>query len=76
MASTKSYQRRKRDIKYLEQCCNELEEICVLLAKQVGPGMRIPLVGKGIEGDQFITPYNNGEFEMKLIMQANERKTA
>lgn len=66
MASTKSYQRRKHEIKYLEQCVKELEDLCFFLAKQLGPKASIPLLGADIAGNHYITPYNNGDFALRL----------
>lgn len=59
-----SYQRRKREIKFLEQCIVELEDIVKELAKELKEkGLKVRLLGlKGISGDTLITPYNNGEF--------------
>jgi len=58
-----SYQERKQEIVYLNQCIKELEERCKSLVKSKG---EILLCGTGITGDSFITPYNNGEFDMEL----------
>ncbi len=64
-----SYQKRLQNIKYLEQCISELEEICLSLAEKVPKPMLLPLTGKGIAGDQFITPYNNGIFSYQLFQR-------
>lgn len=56
-----SYQRRLREIKYLQQCITELEEITVFLAKQINNsgGTINFMFKKGISGDMFITKYNS-----------------
>lgn len=63
-----SYQRRKREIKFLEQCIVELEDIVKELAEELKEkGLKVRLLGsKGISGDTLITPYNNGEFMSSL----------
>jgi hypothetical protein len=63
-----SYQKRKNEIAYLEQCVNELEKIAKELASKIHVKGSIPmlLLGDGITGDKYITPYNNGEFNMEL----------
>lgn len=65
MKKTSSYQWRKRDIAYYCQCIKELEEIARELVKQIDKPKL--LLRGGIEGDKFITPYNNGEFDMSLL---------
>lgn len=66
-----SYQRRKRDIAYYRQCVSELEDITRTLARVINKnGLQIPLMGHGVEGDDWLTPYNQGDFEMRLM---NER---
>jgi hypothetical protein len=63
-----SYQRRKRDIAYYRQCIRELEDITVTLARMINKnGLKIPLLGSGINGDDFLTPYNNADFMMRLL---------
>jgi hypothetical protein len=63
-----SYQRRLRDIKYLEQCVKELESYCFVLASLLNENkIPIKLFGHGIQGDDILTPYNNGEFSLKLL---------
>lgn len=66
---TSSYQRRLSNIKYLEQCIEELEGIAHGLAGLLKENnIKIPLFGqKGIIGDHYLTPYNMGDFVMKLI---------
>lgn len=54
-----SYQRRQRDIKYYKQCVVELENL-VRAIVAANPGLRIPMIGPGIAGDDFLTPYNSG----------------
>lgn len=62
-----SYQRRKREIFYLEQCISELEDITRELAIELRENaIRIPLLSQGISGDTLITPYNNGDFVSHL----------
>jgi len=58
-----SVQSRKQKIKYLEQCVKELEEKCKDLVESRG---RVRFCGEGLSDDDFITPYNNGEFDMIL----------
>ena len=58
-----SYERRVQDIQYLRQCITELEEIAIELSMVIkNNGMELPLMGKGIAGDDFLTPYNQGYF--------------
>lgn len=64
MSKMTSYQRRLQDIAYYWQCCNELEEMVLALIRQLkAKGLRpkFPL-GKGVEGDHLLTPYNTGEW--------------
>jgi hypothetical protein len=61
-----SYQRRQRDIAYYKQCVSELESMLKAIV-QANPGCRIPL-GNGLAGNDFITPYNTGEFERDLSL--------
>ena len=66
---TSSYQNRIRDIKYLEQCIEELEEIALELASIIRKnGLKVPLLGAGITGDKFLTYYNSAEFSTKLML--------
>lgn len=67
-----SYQRRLQNIKYLEQCVKELEDIVRVCAEDLYKN-NIPFrfFGKGISGDNFITPYNNQEFVMQLPMKGD-----
>lgn len=60
-----SYQKRKENIKYLEQCIKELEETAKILAGMIDKP-KLPL-GMGMKGDDFITPYNSGEFFGQLL---------
>lgn len=62
MPRMSSYQRRKRDIAYLEQTEKELCKIVMSLVGQlkncgIEPKFRL---GYGISGDNFLTPYNMG----------------
>jgi hypothetical protein len=68
-----SYQRRKRDVAYLEQCVKELEFIAKYFAKQfVEQGGVIGILPTpGITEDMFLTPYScpdawNGGFEAEV----------
>lgn len=61
-----SYQRRLRDIEYLHQCIEELEDRCIYLWK-TRPSTLLPLDNGGLKGDKFITPYNNGDFTWRLM---------
>ena len=61
-----SYQKRLQNIKYLEQCVQELEDLCLNLAEKAPKPLLLPL-GNCMTGDQFITPYNTGEFSFKLF---------
>lgn len=66
-----SYQRRKRDIAYYEQCVSELRGIAKEMARDMakaGIPLKLHLRG-GICGDQLLTPYNTGEFEMQLLSE-------
>ena len=65
MKRMSSYQKRKENIRYLEQACKELEEIAKDLAKYVPPS-KINLFRRGIKGDSFLTPYNMGNFAEAL----------
>ena len=63
-----SYQKRKREIAYLEQCITELRVIAKHFAAQVPPEKRIEMIDLGtFNGDSFITPYNNSEFTFELV---------
>ena len=59
-----SYQKRKQTIKYCQQCITELEFIVKHLTNQmVDNNIEIkPCITDGINGDDFITPYNNNPF--------------
>lgn len=71
MSRMSSYQRRKREIAYLSQIEDELRELCLLLAELIKTDVKLPL-SRGIAADDFITPYNCGEFDLKLLSrQAN-----
>jgi hypothetical protein len=61
-----SYQKRKDEIKFLEQCVGELEEKCRSLVRNKG---KVLFDAKGMDGDHYITPYNNEEFNMELMME-------
>lgn len=62
-----SYQRRKREIKYLEQCISELEDIVRELATRLKEHeLGVPLLGQGLSGDILLTSYNNGDFVSHL----------
>lgn len=61
-----SYQRLKQKNAYLQQCVTELEQKCKELVSQLPPGTVQKMAGEGITGDQFLTPYNNGEFDAEL----------
>ena len=71
MAKTSSYQKRKENIRYLSQCVKELEDICFHVYK-ISKLKKLPLIGAGIAGDGFITPYNNGEFVLDLLTKTNK----
>ena len=58
-----SYQRLKQKNAYLQQCVTELEQKCKELVSQLPPGTVRIMHGEGVHGDQFLTPYNNGEFD-------------
>ena len=63
-----AYQRRKREIFYLEQCIRELEDVCLRLAAQIPGPIMLPL-GGGMGGDDVLTLYNSddGTFFLRLI---------
>ena len=65
---SKSYQRRKQDIKFYQQCVKELEELACQLAGQIPNRIRLPLPGGGVAGDDYLTPYNcdDGSFFLRL----------
>jgi hypothetical protein len=67
MKRKSSYQRRKENIKYLEQCCEELEAIAKHLAVDVCPSHISKLLKHGIKGDTFLTSYNMGSFTETLM---------
>ena len=67
-----SYQRRLRDLRYKQQCIEELEELCKELFVQI-PKPRLHL-GKGMSGDGFLTPYNTQQFIGELFMGYNTPK--
>jgi len=66
-----SYQRRKQDIEFQEQCIVELENISIALSKQLKVNNitpKLPLGGsRGIASDDYLTDYNSGEFLFKLL---------
>lgn len=62
-----SYQKRKQDILYLEQCIKELESLCLYLVKNSKTPLPLS-AGKGITSDQFITPYNQGTYITELLI--------
>ena len=66
-----SYQKRKQDIKFQEQCVKELEDIAIDLAKQLKVNNitpKLPLGGsRGIASDDYLTDYNSGDFRFKLL---------
>lgn len=70
-----SYQQRKRDIEYYQQCVHELEDMCLRLAAQIPGDIVLPL-GGGVTGDQFMTPYNcdDGSFYMQLMVAQRIRR--
>jgi len=51
-------------IKYLVACRAQLEKLCFDIVER-NPGVKIPLSG-GIDGNEYLTPYNTGEFHMRL----------
>ena len=62
-----SYQKRKQEIEYLEQCITELKQTCFLLVESV-PKRTLPaLFPFGLAGDRPLTAYNNGEFYYQLL---------
>ena len=70
MGKLSSYQKLKRGDSYNHQCIKELEGMCrelvdLLKKNKVEPQI---LRGNGIKGEDFITPYNNGEFELDLFL--------
>lgn len=65
-----SYQKRLENIKYLEQCVKELEEIAINLSKQLKKNNIQPKISLlGIKPDEYITYYNQNfdGFYMKLM---------
>lgn len=71
-----SYQRRKRDIAYYKQCVKELERLAMHLGETIvknGGEVKI-MLGSGLSGNQFITPYNNGEFDFELLMAVQQMR--
>lgn len=67
MKRISSYQRRKENIKYLEQCIEELEAIAKHLAEDARPSHISKLRAQGIKGDTFLTSYNVGNFQEVLV---------
>ena len=68
-----SYQQRKIDIAYYQQCVAELEATARHLAGIINKnGLAIPMRCEGIRGDSFITPYNSGEFDLTLLSEMAE----
>ena len=68
-----SYQRRKQDVAFLEQCVQELRRLALSLAYQLGH-VHAPMLlklgsGSGLRPDAYITPYNQGEFDMELLQE-------
>lgn len=66
-----SYQRRKREIAYLHQRGEELEEIITALQRRLRDGGLspvIPLIALDVSGDAFITDIASGEFGMRHML--------
>lgn len=64
-----SYARRKRDIAFLEQRGKELEQLVVELVKQVRESGMQPrlLLGQSVNGNDFLTDVNQGEFMSHVL---------
>lgn len=64
-----AYQRRLRDIKFLQQRGEDLEAIVFALAQQVVDLGSTPalMLGSGIDGDRLINDISSGEFSMRVI---------
>lgn len=64
-----AYQRRLRDIKFLQQRGEDLEAIVFALAQQVVDLGATPalMLGSGIDGDRSINDISAGDFSMRVI---------
>ncbi len=64
-----AYQRRLRDIKFLQQRGEDLEAMVFVLAQQVVDLGATPalILGSGIDGDRFINDVSTGDFSMRVI---------
>lgn len=64
-----SYQRRLREIQFLQQRGEDLEAIIFALAQQVVDLGAAPalMLGSGIDGDRFISDVSSGDFSMRVI---------
>lgn len=64
-----AYQRRLRDIKFLQQRGEDLEAIVFALSQQVVDLGSTPalMLGSGIDGDRLINDISSGEFSMRVI---------
>ena len=70
MARVSAYQRRKREIAYLEYRGKQLEEIIYALGQRMadhGVDPVIPLTGSGVCGDDPITDVTTGDFAMRFM---------
>lgn len=65
-----AYQRRLRDIKFLQQRGEDLEAIVFALAQQVVDLGATPALtlGSGIDGDRFINDVSTGDFSMRVML--------
>lgn len=73
-----SYQRRLRDIEFLQQRGEQLEERCLALARQLGENGLTPklILGFGICGDRFLNDMSSGDFDMRLMNEADHAMRA
>lgn len=64
-----AYQRRLRDIKFLQQRGEDLEAIVFDLAQQVVDLGAVPALtlGSGVDGDRVLNDVNTGDFSMRVI---------
>lgn len=64
-----AYQRRLRDIKFLQQRGEDLEAMVFALAQQVVDLGATPALtlGSGIDGDRFINDVSTGGFSMRVM---------
>lgn len=68
-----AYQRRLRDIRFLNQYVEQLKDRCIEMAKQLGEADQpIRLMGAPIDGDAFLNDL--ADFDMRLACIADNAR--